>query len=271
MKGINTKQILLFLVTGLLASGCVAQQKYDELKLANRNCNSNRERLAQDLVATRARTGGLEKEVAAVRQSNRAKDQTIRNLQSETDASRNTIKKMTDIYEALAAARIPSGQITITPLPPELDSALRQFAANHPQSVQYNADRGVVKFVSDVLFDLGSDQVKSQAVASLEELAKIVGSQAAENFDVVVVGHTDNIRIAKPQTRAKHPTNWHLSVHRSIAVMNVLEGAGVNQQKIGVMGYGQYRPLVPNDSKENRTKNRRVEIYLVGRATVGTQ
>ena len=271
MKGMNLKQILLFLVAGLLASGCVSQQKYDELKLANRNCNANRERLAQDLVATRARTGGLEKEIAGMGQSNLAKDQTIRNLQSEADAARDTIRKMTDVYEALAAARIPSGQITISPLPPELDSALKQFAADNPGTVQYDANRGVVKLVSDVLFDLGSDQIKSQAIASLEQLAKIVGSQAAEDFDVVVVGHTDDIRIGKPQTRAKHPTNWHLSVHRSIAVMNVLEGAGVKQKKIGVMGYGQYRPLVPNDSAENRAQNRRVEIYLVGQKAVATQ
>ena len=227
------------------------------------------QRLGQDLAAEEARSGVLATELRGKQDALRAKDQMLKNLQAEAQIARSTIKKMTDLYEKLASG-IPTGKPLLVPLPPELDTALKDFAAQYPQMVQYDAAHGVVKFVSDVLFDLGSDLVKPDAVASLRELAKIVGSEAAENFDVVVVGHTDDIRIAKPETTRKHPTNWHLSVHRSISVMNILTDGGVSSEKLGVMGYGEYRPILPNDTNENRAKNRRVEVFLVPRKAVAT-
>jgi len=102
-------------------------------------------------------------------------------------------------------------------------------------------------------------------------LAGIIDSPAAADFDAVIVGHTDNIPIVKPETKAKHPTNWHLSVHRAISVMNVLRGGAVAPDRLGVMGYGEYRPAVANDTKANRAKNRRVEVYLVPKHAVGQQ
>jgi len=263
MKGVGAMRTLTGLAVGLLLTGCVSQQQYDKLKLANRNCNAERERLAQELTAERARSEALQGQLTGMKESLAAKDQMIRNLQGESEAARSTIQKMTEVYESLASTRPPTGEILVTPLPPELDTALKDFAAKHPGVVQYDSARGVIKFVSDVLFDLGSAEVKPGALESLKQFADIVSSPAAEDFDVVVTGHTDNVRIAKPETRAKHPTNWHLSVHRAISVMRVLEGNGVPPEKMGVMGYGEYRPLVPNDSAANRAKNRRVEIYLV--------
>ena len=47
-----------------------------------------------------------------------------------------------------------------------------------------------------------------------------------EHFDLVVAGHTDDVPIKKAATKAKHPTNWHLSVHRAISVANVKVTSG---------------------------------------------
>ncbi len=254
----------------LIASGCVSQKKYDELKFAERQCNAERERLAAELANCQEQNSLYQKEINRLKAAVAEKDETINTLREQVTGAKDALRKMTDIYEKLATARIPSTQIQVT-LPPELDKALRNFAAKHPDMVTYDSTRGVLKFVSDILFDLGSDHVKPQASKMLAELAKILSAPAAKQFDVVVVGHTDNTPIVRPATKAKHPTNWHLSVHRAISVMKIMTQAGLNPKNVGVMGYGEFRPVAPNDTRENKAKNRRVEIYIVPKTTIGTQ
>ncbi len=253
---------VISLLSVVALTGCVSQKKYDELKFAERNCNAERQRLAQELADAKAQNSDLQDEISRLKSDLADKKRIIAALQQQISGAKEALTRMTSVYEKLATARIPSPQIQIN-LPPELDKALKDFATRHPNMVTYDSKRGLVKFVSDVLFDLGSDKVKPEAKKSLVELAKILTSPAVKNFDVVVVGHTDNIPIVKPSTRAKHPTNWHLSVHRAIAVMKVLEDNGVDPRILGVMGYGEYRPIASNDTPEGRAKNRRVEVYIL--------
>ena len=148
-------------------------------------------------------------------------------------------------------------------LPEVLDSALKQFAANTPARWSMTPRQGTVKMKSDLLFTLGSDTVKEGAEDSLRGFAEIMNSPAASGFEVVVVGHTDDRPITREATRRNHPTNWHPLVHRAIAVSNVLQTYGVPPKRLGVMGYGEFRPVLPNDSESSRAKNRRVELYIV--------
>jgi chemotaxis protein MotB len=80
-------------------------------------------------------------------------------------------------------------------------------------------------------------------------------------MEVRIVGHTDDVPIGKPQTRELHPTNVHLSVHRSISVRSALVSAGVEPVRIQVAGYGEYRPVIEN-RPGGTPENRRVEVYL---------
>ena len=255
-------------VLALLASGCVTQQRYDELKFAERNCNAERQRLATDLANSQVQNTAIQKQLSDLENLLGLKQQAISSLEKRSSSAQETLAKMTKIYEDLASRSMP-GNILLQPLPAELDSALKKFAQEHPGMVQYDSARGVLKFGSDVLFDLGSDTVAAKAVSSISELAAIIGSPAASEFDVVIVGHTDNVRIGKPSTKAKHPTNWHLSVHRAISVMYLMRDGGITSERMGVMGYGEFRPVAPNDSAANRSQNRRVEVYLVPKQAIG--
>jgi chemotaxis protein MotB len=127
----------------------------------------------------------------------------------------------------------------------------------------YESQQGMVKFRSDLTFDLGSAEVKDEARASLKKLAGIIDSPMAGEYTACIVGHTDNVPISKPSTKAQHPTNWHLSVHRAIAVMEELQKAGVPSARMGVAGYGEYRPVAGNQARSGNAANRRVEIYIV--------
>ncbi|GAF86020.1 unnamed protein product, partial [marine sediment metagenome] len=148
-------------------------------------------------------------------------------------------------------------------LPIELSTMLEDFEEGSDM-VTYDADRGIVKFKSDLLFEKGSDRVTSSATASIKSLCSILNSEEGKKFDIIIAGHTDDIPIAKPETRAKHPTNWHLSAHRAISVLNLMKSNETNFERMSVRGFGEYRPLEPNaPGKKGNPQNRRVEIYIV--------
>jgi type VI secretion system protein ImpK len=76
---------------------------------------------------------------------------------------------------------------------------------------------------------------------------------------VLVVGHTDNV----PIRSLRFPSNWHLSRARAQAVTKILSHHLELPERIQSEGRGSAEPLVPNDSPQNRARNRRVEITLL--------
>jgi chemotaxis protein MotB len=121
-----------------------------------------------------------------------------------------------------------------------------------------------VKFKSDLLFERGSDKVAPAAGEAVRSLCRILNSKQGKNFDVIVAGHTDDLRISRPVTREKHPTNWHLSAHRAISVLNLMTRNKVAFGRMSIRGFGEFRPIAPNKpKKKGNPQNRRVEIYIV--------
>jgi len=148
-------------------------------------------------------------------------------------------------------------------LPVELTTMLEDFAKDK-EMVTYDSSRGIVKFKSDLLFASGSDQVAPAAAELLKSLCAILNSEQGKEFDIIIAGHTDDLRIAKPETREKHPSNWHLSAHRAISVLDVMAKNNIVSERMSVRGFGEYRPLEPNrPNKKGNPQNRRVEIYII--------
>ena len=78
--------------------------------------------------------------------------------------------------------------------------------------------------------------------------------------EVNIAGHTDNDPI-NPFSALRN--NWFLSTLRAEQVMRLLyESSTLDKELFGVAGYGEYRPLVSNDSPEGKAKNRRIEILI---------
>lgn len=119
-------------------------------------------------------------------------------------------------------------------------------------------DKGAHIVISDpVLFDLGKADLKPQAIGALDIIAELI-TKTPES-EVIVEGHTDNLPINTPQ----FDSNWELSSARALAVVKYFSfRKGFDPARFAGTGYGEYRPLVENDSPENRARNRRVEIYV---------
>lgn len=259
---------MLGLTSGLLfvwmsTTGCVSRDEYLREKFARTKATERAETLERDLADERNRVMALESEREHMSRELEVMRASADNFKAQNERLDEFNRRLQAELDELAARDIGEIKVVEVKLPPELDAALKAFAAQYPDEVEYDANRGVVRWKSDLTFAKGSDEVRDGARASLAAFADIAKSAAASAFEVVIVGHTDNLRIG-PTTGRRHPTNWHLSVHRSIAVKEVLASVGVPQERLGVMGYGEFRPAVPNPPSGGSEANRRVEIFLVG-------
>lgn len=115
-----------------------------------------------------------------------------------------------------------------------------------------------LSLTNDILFELGTADLKPSVQDTLDKAARII--QSIEGRTVYVEGHTDNV----PLTR-DHPMrdNWELSTQRALSVLNYLEGQGVQSERLRVYAAGQYEAVAPNTNPKNRSLNRRVDIAFV--------
>ncbi len=119
--------------------------------------------------------------------------------------------------------------------------------------------RGVAITLNDLfLFDLGKADLKQASYPILEKLASFLPTL---NVDISIEGHTDNLPLA---TGSAYRDNWGLSNARSLSVLRYfIYNTGLDKNKFISTAYADTRPKVPNDSDENRSKNRRVEIIVL--------
>ncbi len=118
--------------------------------------------------------------------------------------------------------------------------------------------RGIFVDIKEaILFDSASAKIKDTGVVVLEKLEGILNEFDNE---IVIEGHTDDI----PMQSALYSSNWELSTGRSVAVLRYLSEEGkIPAKRMAAMGYGEYRPIVPNTSEENRAANRRVNVLII--------
>jgi chemotaxis protein MotB len=116
---------------------------------------------------------------------------------------------------------------------------------------------GVLVTLRDkILFETGLAQLNVKETGIIRELGGILSNV---DCPIRVEGHTDDI----PIHNSKFISNWELSAARAVAVVKYLTGeCGIPPERLSAAGYAESRPLVPNDSKQNRAINRRVEIIL---------
>lgn len=254
MRTVKLSGLFLVCACVVLAAGCSSE--LEDLRIQN---STQRKRIAD--LESQAKTATLQLEQLK-RQLATAKEKDsieVDTLQEKIAALGEDLARKNELIASMQEKLLYSG----TQLPVELSTKLEDFAKEHDM-VTFDASRGIVKFKSDLLFELGSDKVASKAIEAVKSLCGILNSEEAKGFDVIIVGHTDDIPIQKPATRVKHPTNWYLSVHRAISVLNVMVESNIAPKRMSARGFGEYRPVAENKpNKEGNPLNRRVEIYIV--------
>jgi chemotaxis protein MotB len=120
------------------------------------------------------------------------------------------------------------------------------------------SERGLeVNLTDTILFDSGKAEMKSKAIPRLIEIGKILNSLGNT---IRIEGHTDNV----PISNSKYPSNWDLSVARATTVTKLfIYSVRVAPQKMSIVGNGEFRPRVANDTEAHRAQNRRVNIIIL--------
>ncbi|MEM6855768.1 MAG: OmpA family protein [Planctomycetota bacterium] len=149
-----------------------------------------------------------------------------------------------------------------TPIPVELADELARLAEANPDLMSYNEATGAIRFRSDVTFATGSANLRESAEPIVNKLAAVLSSPVASEYEVRVVGHTDNVPMRNASNVQRFGDNWGLSTARAVAVMKGFREAGIPEARMSVAGYGEFRPVEPNGPRGSEA-NRRVEIFLV--------
>lgn len=120
------------------------------------------------------------------------------------------------------------------------------------------SSRGIELVLQEsILFDSGEADVLAKGKPFLNEISTLLKN--IPNY-IRVEGHTDN----RPISNYKYPSNWELSSSRAGSVIRYfVNKRGLDEFRFSAVGYGDTKPLVPNDSEKNWSKNRRVEIIIL--------
>ncbi len=124
------------------------------------------------------------------------------------------------------------------PLPPKAEAC--------QQKLSEAAKSGVIHF------EYGKDNLTPSSYPTLDRLASI--ANRCNDIRLIVQGHTDSI--------GQRADNEDLSLRRAASVINYLVSAGVPRDKLDAVGFGEEKPVAPNNSDENRAKNRRIEFTV---------
>ncbi|WP_281658340.1 flagellar motor protein MotS [Halobacillus sp. Cin3] len=122
-----------------------------------------------------------------------------------------------------------------------------------------NSERGVVLVLEEqLLFETSEAEILEQAKPFLSKVGTLL--ENIPNF-VKVEGHTDNRQISS----YRYPSNWELSGARASSVIRyILDNTqDMDPKRFTAVAYGETRPVAPNDSEENWSRNRRVEIVIL--------
>ncbi|MDD3274985.1 MAG: flagellar motor protein MotB [Candidatus Omnitrophica bacterium] len=141
----------------------------------------------------------------------------------------------------------------------ELEKSLKKEIGEYKAKLQMTERGLVITFVSEIFFDSGKDKIKEGGKATLGKVAAVLNKDVPHS-QVAVEGHTDN----DPIKRSGWKSNWELSSARALSVLHYLiEQGKVNPRMLSADGYGEYHPVAPNDTPQNKRRNRRVEIVIL--------
>lgn len=142
----------------------------------------------------------------------------------------------------------------------ELDESLRPDAVTYfgGEVVELDVYPEVINpgdtlTIKNIQFEFNSAELTSDSKAGIEKIAELLLSHP--EFNAELAGHTDNV--------GNENYNQKLSTERANAVRNALINIGVKADKLFAKGYGSTKPIVPNNSDENRAKNRRTELIIL--------
>ncbi|WP_428267050.1 OmpA family protein [Haliangium sp.] len=248
-----TNPMAISVLAAALVAGCgvkkeVHQKCLDELSATqNRLAEAERERDAK--AAALAETErALDSQRNQMTEAEREQQRRIAELTTDMNATRQELLDLRTQRDR-ATKRLTAFR--------ELYERFRSLVDTGKLEVDFRNGQMVLKLPSGVLFDSGRARLSSEGEVALAEVLDILKQFKDRRF--LVAGHTDDLKVRSRRFR----NNWYLSTARAVSVVEYMIDAGFPATNLGAAGYGEFDPVAPNDSAENRQLNRRIEIIIV--------
>lgn len=216
--------------------------EYDQLNAYYKNLLNSSGKLNRDLT--------LQQEQLLAIQDNLERTRSLNDSLSVSLEERE--RKVKELEQVLA-----NKDRAVQDLKNRISNALLNFKEND-LTINVKNGKVYVSLAEQLLFRSGSVEVDSKGVTALQQLAKALKDQ--KDIHIMVEGHTDNVPISKKSTYMQD--NWDLSVMRATSITRILTKGGVSPNQITASGKGEYLPLAPNATSEDKQKNRRTEIII---------
>ncbi|MBF8149825.1 OmpA family protein [Winogradskyella sp. F6397] len=269
------KKISILLVTAVVLSSCVSKKKYVALEQQHGETVS-------ELTKTRVEKEDLENKFAAIEARVSQYNAKIQSLNEDVEGLTIDNKAKFQVSEDGTVASGESKEkmrATLQNVDPEKLAGAKTLKDSMNLAIQHNLSKAMdtsdldedddivvdinetvvmISIDDDMLFNTASYRVGNKADKILKKLADVINSEPS--LDVMVEGHTDSRSI----NTDKIADNWDLSVLRATSVVRKLQKQfNVAPEQLIASGRSSYQPLVENDSRDNRAKNRRTRIILM--------
>ncbi|RLJ19401.1 type VI secretion system protein TssL [bacterium endosymbiont of Escarpia laminata] len=160
------------------------------------------------------------------------------------------------VDEAMKAAMLAQLEAEVEQQAEELAEMLKEEIEEGMLEIETEQTKIIIRIQEKGSFPSGRASLKP---GFFDVITRITDVVAETPGNIVVAGHTDNIPISTQRFRS----NWELSSARAVTVVHaMLSNSGLDPTRVLVEGHADSNPLAPNDSRENRAKNRRVELII---------
>ena len=252
----------------LVLASCVSKKEYAALEARQQETqdllNSATVKLnscLEEKASATTRVASLEERIAELRRDKDELIQSSKDLTVLTQQGANNLEKSLESLKEkdLKISRLQDALTKKDSVTLALVTSLKKEVGLNDEDIEINVEKGVV-FISlsdKVLFKSGSYNITNRAKEILGKVATVINGKP--DFEALVEGHTDNV----PYKKGVLLDNWDLSAKRATAIVRALVELGANPAQLIAAGRSEYVPLVPNDSPENKSTNRRTKIYVL--------
>jgi chemotaxis protein MotB len=256
MRGTKVLGASLALAISALGAGCGVDENVYNAAVKDRDAKAAELKKTQaDLEAEKAahikeadRSAKLAKKLTALGQDVTRLETERSGLGGELEQAN---KRMEELKKAQAQAEARAAQFR------KLVTQFKSLTDAGKLKVELRENRMIIALGDKILFDPGKTDLKPEGKDALKQVSAVLKDLQNRNFQVA--GHTDNIPIKSQKFRS----NWDLSTARAVEVVNFMISSGLDGKRLSAAGYADMSPVAPNDTPDNKAKNRRIEITLV--------
>ena len=248
---------VVVLAAAFIASGCVSSGAFKKMEAGK---NQEIAALQQEKASLEQKQSSLDQQNAELKQQVSSLDRQKAGLEQEKAAAQQQVGSL----EQQKAALLANSQQRQQQYEELVQGLAKEVEKGQLQVRQYK-NMLAVDLAEQIFFDSGRAALKAGGKEVLKKVAEAL--KGYENKIIRVVGHTDNVPVAK-SLQGTFPSKWELSVARATNVVRFLQISGIPPERMVPSGRGEYDPVAPNDTPEGRQKNRRIEIMLIDKNLV---